>query len=137
MTSSGAYRLANGSPVTLESARAIWAAVAREVLEQVSGASSIAQSDLARQVQQRSGVYTRMPAGEWLPAVLTDLGDAELVARLRPDPVPGASRVKAPSSAPRRPRAEPAPRKRQEAPPAICPTCFMQLPASGRCDTCG
>ena len=129
-----AYRLGDGAPVTVDSARAIWTAVAREVLEAAPGTASVAQSEIARQVQQRSGVFTRMPASEWLPAVLADLGDADLAARIRPDPPPAASRAKTTSS--RRPRAEPATRKREEAPPAICPTCFMQLPASGRCDTC-
>lgn len=28
------------------------------------------------------------------------------------------------------------PVKREDAPPVICPTCFMQLPASGICDSC-
>lgn len=134
MSSEVAYRLGDGAPVTIESARAIWAAVAREVLEEASSTSPVVHSQLARQVQQRSGVYTRMPAAEWLPAVVADLGDAGLTARLRADPPPAAARAR--TAAPRRPRAEPAPPKRQEAPPAICPTCFMQLPASGRCDTC-
>lgn len=48
-------------------------------------------------------------------------------------------------STPRAPRAARAPRTtttprrsptREEAPPKICPTCFVQLPASGICDTC-
>lgn len=134
MSSQGAYRLGDGSPVTTESARAIWTAVAREVLEQVSGTASIAYTELARQIQQRSGVYTRMPASEWVPAVVADLSDPVLSARSRPDTSPSAARARTTTA--RRPRAEPAPRKRQEAPPAICPTCFMQLPASGRCDTC-
>ena len=133
MSSQVAYRLANGSPVTIESARAIWSAVAREVLE-ASSTSSVTHSELARQVQQRSGVYTKAPPAEWLPALVADLGDDELTARVRPDAPPGSARVR--TTTPRRPKAEPAPRKRQEAPPAICPTCFMQLPASGRCDTC-
>jgi len=134
MSSQGAYRLADGSPVTNESARAIWTAVAREVLEQLSGTASMPYSDLARQIQQRSGVYTRMPVSEWVPVVVADIGDAGLSARSRPDAVPTAARTRTTTA--RRPRAEPAPRKRQETPPAICPTCFMQLPASGRCDTC-
>lgn len=134
MSSQVAYRLGDGAPVTSESARAIWAAVAREVLEAASAAAPVVHSDLARQVQQRSGVYTRMPAAEWLPAVLADLGDAELVARSRADAPPSATRAK--RTSPRRPPAEPAARKRQEVPPAICPSCFMQLPANGRCDTC-
>ena len=133
MSSQAAYRLGDGAPVTLDAARAIWTAVAREVLEGASSTASVTHSELARQVQQRSGVYTRMPVSEWLPAIVADLGDAELTARIRADAPPSASRAK---STTRRPRAEPAPRKRQEAPPAICPSCFMQLPASGRCDTC-
>jgi hypothetical protein len=134
MSSQGAYRLGDGAPVTLDSARAIWTAVAREVLEAASSTASVAHSELARQVQQRSGVYTRTPAVEWLPAVLAGLGDAELISRVRADAPQTGTRAK--TTVPRRPRAEPATRKRQEAPPAICPTCFVQLPASGRCDTC-
>jgi|SRR5947209_1216885 len=134
MSSQIAYRLGDGAPVTMEAAHAIWTAVAREVLEEGSTSSSITHSELARQVQQRSGVYTRMPTSEWLSAVVADVGDAVLTARVRADAPPPTARVR--TAAPRRPRAEPATPKRQEAPPAICPTCFMQLPASGRCDTC-
>ena len=133
MSSLTAYRLGDGAPVTIDSARAIWAAFAREVLEE-SSTTAIAHSDLARQVQQRSGVFTRAPAAEWLPTVLADLGDADLTARVRADAPPTATRAR--TTSPRRPRAEPAARKRQEAPPSICPSCFMQLPASGRCDSC-
>jgi hypothetical protein len=134
MSSQVAYRLGDGAPVSMESAHAIWAAVAREVLESTPSTGSIAHSELARQVQQRSGVYTRMPPADWLPVVLAALADVELTARLRVDAAPTATRAK--SAAARRPRAAPATPKRVEAPPAICPTCFMQLPASGRCDTC-
>jgi len=134
MSSQVAYRLGDGAPVAFDSARAIWTAVAREVLEENPGTASIAHGELARQVQQRSGVYTRTPVSEWLPAVLADLGDAQLTARLRVDAPYPATRAK--RTAAQRPLAEPRPLKRQEAPPAICPTCFMQLPASGRCDTC-
>ena len=134
MSGEVAYRLGDGAPVTAESARAIWAAVAREVLEQTPSTAPIGHGELARQVQQRSGIYTRTPASEWLPAVLADLDDADLAARSRPD-VPRVA-VRARTSAPRRPRAEPATPKRQPKPPAICPSCYMQLPATGRCDTC-
>ena len=135
MSSQTAYRLGDGAPVTLTAARAIWAAVAREVLEEGPATASVTHSALAQQVQQRSGVYTRTPPAEWLPALLADLDDVELAARLRPDAMPTATRARTPAA--RRPRAEPATRpRRQETPPAICPTCFMQLPASGRCDTC-
>jgi hypothetical protein len=132
MSSPLAYRLGDGSPVTLDSARAIWAAVAREVLEASTG--PVSHSQLAREVQQRSGIYTRMGVSEWLPTVLADLGDSDLAARARADVVSAPTRARATTT--RRPRAEPAARKRQDDPPAICPTCFMQLPASGRCDTC-
>lgn len=135
MSSQTAYRLGDGAPVTIEAARAIWTAVAREVLEQAASTGSVAHSELARQVQQRSGVYTRTPATEWLPAVVAELGDDGLTARLRPDAPPPAVRPRTAASRPRRVTATQTP-KRQEAPPAICPTCFMQLPASGRCDTC-
>jgi hypothetical protein len=133
MSSQIAYRLGDGAPVTLESARAIWTAIAREVLEGATSTAPVAHGELARQVQQRSGVFTRMPATEWLPAVLADL-DAELTARIRADAPRTSARAKTASA--RRPRAEPATRKRQETPPAICPKCFTQLPATGRCDTC-
>jgi hypothetical protein len=134
MSSQGAYRLGDGAPVTMDAARAIWAAIAREVLEAASSIAPVTHSELARQVQQRSGVYTRMRAAEWLPAVVANLGDAELTTRLRADAPPTAARAKTTPSL--KPRAEPATRKRQEAPPKICPTCFTQLPASGRCDNC-
>src|SRR3954454_2186132 len=135
MSNQGAYRLGDGAPVGIDSARAIWTAVAREVLEENPRTASVARSELARQVQQRSGVYTRMPVAEWLPTVLADLGDADLSARLLPDAPAPATPAK--RTATRRAPAEPKPLKRQEAPPVICPSCFMQLPASGRCDTCG
>src|SRR4051794_41262868 len=114
MSSQVAYRLGDGAPVGLDSARAIWTAVAREVLDENPSTASVAHSELARQVQQRSGVYTRMPVSEWLPGVLADLGDAELTARVRadaPDPGTRAKRTVAP-----RPPAEPRPLKRQETP---------------------
>jgi hypothetical protein len=135
MSSQVAYRLGDGAPVTFDSARAIWTAVAREVLEETPSTRSLTHTELARQVQQRSGVYTRAPAAEWLPAILAGVGDPDLTGRVRADAPPPAA-ARATSTAPRRPRAEPAARKRTEAPPAICPTCFMQLPSSGRCDTC-
>src|SRR3954452_19764339 len=127
MSSQVAYRLGDGAPVGLDSARAIWTAVAREVLEENPSAASVAHSDLARQVQQRSGVYTRMPVSEWLPPVLANLGDDDLTARLRVDAPPPAAATRARRTAAPRPVAEPRPLRRQEAPPVICPTCFTQL----------
>jgi hypothetical protein len=42
-----------------------------------------------------------------------------------------ATRTKAPAAPRARKVSEP------EAPPALCPTCYMALPATGVCDTCG
>jgi hypothetical protein len=134
MSSQVAYRLGDGAPVPIDSARAIWAAMAREVLEEKPSTISVAHSELARQVQQRSGVYTRMPASEWLPAVVAEIGDTRLTAKVRADAPRTTARRN--TTGARRPRAEPATPKRHEAPLVICPTCFMQLPASGRCDNC-
>ena len=131
-----AFRLGDGAPVTAESARASWSVVAREVLEDASRrGATVTSSQLAKQVQERSGGHTRTPAAEWLMSVVADAtaDDTTLAGVCRPDPVRAAP-VRA-SRAPRA-RAEPVSKKR-EIPIAICPTCFMQLPASGRCDTCG
>src|SRR3954463_12687493 len=105
MSSPVAYRLGDGAPVAFDSARAIWTAVAREVLEENPSTASIAHGELARQVQQRSGVYTRTPVSEWLPAVVADIGDAQLTARLRVDAPHPATRTK--RAAAKRPLAEP------------------------------
>src|SRR3954469_18305109 len=113
MSNQVAYRLGDGAPVGFDYARAIWEVVAREVLEENPSTASVAHSELARQVQQRSGVYTRMPAAEWLPAVLAGLGDAELTSRVRADAPQTGTRAKTTVS--RRPRAEPATPKRQDA----------------------
>jgi len=137
MSGPAAYRLGDGAPVTMQAARAIWASVARELLEQSAHRTpaGVPRSELAKSVQQQSGVYTRMPVDDWLTGVVSDAaaGDLQLVSLCRPDPQP--VRRTAPTRSPRNP-AQPAARKR-EAPVTICPTCFMQLPASGRCDTCG
>src|SRR3954467_4081837 len=95
MSSPAAYRLGDGSPVTDDAAHAIWTAVAREVLEELSGTASITYGELARQVQQRSGVYTRTTAPQWLPTLLAGLGDDELAARARADAPPVTTRVRA------------------------------------------
>src|SRR3954471_9433477 len=117
MSSEVAYRLGDGAPVVFDSARAIWTAVARELLEETPSTASVAHSELARQVQQRSGVYTRMPVSEWLPAAGANRGAAQLPARLRDDAPQPAARARRTTA--KRAPAEPRPLKRQEAPPAI------------------
>lgn len=90
----------------------------------------------------------------------TDLDESTILARLAcyrrfADDVPldaityadAAAQAKAAAEAeatreraPKRPRATTASRERKpkpaDEPPKICPTCFMQLPASGICDNC-
>ena len=51
-------------------------------------------------------------------------------------PAARATKSSAPK-APRAPRATPQRKpKPEEAPQALCPTCFVALPATGRCDSC-
>ncbi len=63
------------------------------------------------------------------------------VAVAGPAPVPrrvAAGRTTTPrTTTPRPAAARPARRSTEERPPAICPTCFTVLPATGVCDTCG
>lgn len=58
----------------------------------------------------------------------------EPTAALRAMPRTTASRA---PRAPRAPRTSTSRVTRQEAPPSICPTCSMALPATGVCDDCG
>lgn len=66
------------------------------------------------------------------------VAEAEATAASERAAADEAARARAPK--PRRERASGtrAPRapKREEEPPKICPTCFVQLPASGVCDSC-
>ncbi len=64
------------------------------------------------------------PAGGWYARTSPASGRAAA-----PRPTPSGTRA-ASSAAPRRTLAP-------EAPPATCPRCFMQLPATGVCDDCG
>ncbi|EYR63572.1 hypothetical protein N866_19850 [Actinotalea ferrariae CF5-4] len=66
-------------------------------------------------------------------------GVTEPAAAVRTPTRSGTSRTPARSNAGStrpRPTATRA-RTREEVPPAICPTCSMALPATGRCDDCG
>lgn len=82
---------------------------------------------------------TRYAAGQ----ALADLGfDVALPPRpLEPEPAPRAVRTRAPraasTSTPRRRAAAPARAAKPEPRPvAVCPTCFLALPATGVCDEC-
>ncbi|MFC8921868.1 hypothetical protein [Cellulosimicrobium sp. NPDC057127] len=50
-----------------------------------------------------------------------------------PPPAPARRTSSAPRARTATPRRAPEPEK----PPAVCPTCFMTLPATGICDSCG
>ncbi|TDE99118.1 hypothetical protein EXU48_02775 [Occultella glacieicola] len=72
-----------------------------------------------------------------IPAEVIAAADAEARAK----EVQAQEAARARSVRPSRPRTPRAPRERAqptpEAAPKICPTCFVQLPASGICDECG
>jgi hypothetical protein len=181
--------------VGVNEARGQWATAAGEVLAEVAGhyLAVVTYTELAEQVQQRTGLRTRTHSRNWIGSVIaqvvartraaglppltslishradggTDLDETTVRSRLAcyrhfaddvPDDVIVAAdeaeaaeralaeeEARAKAAAPRR-RASAArasstaparkPVKREEEPPAICPTCFMQLPASGICDNC-
>jgi hypothetical protein len=202
MTSSpGTYRIGDGAPVSVESAQALWASMARDALVDVARRYNavITVTALAEDVQKRSGVRTKLGMSHWIDAVLAGVADecarrdepllsalcvgddgsvgdgygaaverargtvpldADLQAaderlscyrhfgaELPPDggrpqitrrvaqPAP-ARAPRAAASGTRRASTTPRAPRRVERPVAICPTCFTQLPASGRCDTC-
>lgn len=201
LASAGTYRIGDGAPVSFESAQALWASMAEEVLAQTARRYNavFSETQLAAEVQNRSGIRTRLPTAEWIAGVLGriaddcakrgepllsalcvrddgSVGDAygdavERTGATRPldldlhaaeerlrcyrhfgaelPPDGGrpqlTRRIAPPPAAPRAPRkrAAAAPRttatrrSAPERPVAICPTCFTQLPVSGRCDTCG
>lgn len=84
----------------------------------VSGAPMGAADDVERRAAEDRLECYRRYAGD-LPE---DGGSPRLLARA---PRPGSTRSTAVKRAPERPA------------PAVCPTCFMQMPATGICDTCG
>ena len=71
------------------------------------------------------------PADGGLPAPLTPTRPTRTRASSRPSRVPGAPRTERATPPPRSPRVAASDR-----PVAICPTCFMAIPATGRCDNC-
>lgn len=64
------------------------------------------------------------------------IAEADALARAKAET---AQETAKPAARPRRAAAAPRerkPKKPEEPQPQICPTCFMQLPASGICDNC-
>jgi hypothetical protein len=68
----GTYREVDASPVAMLDAKVAWAAVAREVLERVAREYQglINYGDLAEEIQDRSGIRTRMLMHYWIGDVL-------------------------------------------------------------------
>jgi len=83
-------------------------------------------TDAAREVLGRFGI-TDPPPPDWVPPVVVAPVVRESVV-----PAPAPRRA----SPPRAPKA-PAKPVRPEPAVAVCPTCFMALPATGVCDNCG
>ncbi|MDQ6523619.1 hypothetical protein RB608_08420 [Nocardioides sp. LHD-245] len=88
-------------------------------------------TDAAREILARFGITDPPPPG-WVPPVV----EAPTVPDVRETKVPAAGAK--PARAPRATKPKP-PAKPVAAEPviAICPTCFMALPATGICDNCG
>lgn len=173
-------------PVAMKHAKEAWAGVARHVLERVASSynSTITYQELAQQVQDETGIRTRMLVHYWIGDVLGrvarechgeglpllsalcvnaegSVGDGygialaethggelpddldvqaaaerlECYRRFASDlPADGGRPALTPKLAASRAY------KRQLAarsvPPVVCPTCHLQLPLTGICDTC-
>jgi hypothetical protein len=68
----GPYRESDGSPVTVDDAKAAWTALARQALENVAHVyrGIINYGALAEEVQSSSGIRTRQVAHHWIGDVL-------------------------------------------------------------------
>ncbi len=201
----GYWRETDGSAVAAHEAEAVWADHALDVLRDVASrfGDQIDYAELSQQVQERSGVHTRVQVLTWIGGVLRRVmqatrasgepslsvlvipkrGDASAeaawtTARMQcyrrycadlpqDSPVLGVERSSAgtgvtgaagtraaggaggtrrPAPSTRRAgsrsgasttRKSPTrPAARQDAPPALCPRCFLALPATGVCDNC-
>ena len=88
-------------------------------------------TDAAREVMARFGITDPPPPG-WVPPVV----EAPVVPTVRESRVPTG---KAPrTTTPRAPRAKAPTRPTKPEPvAAVCPHCFMAIPATGICDNCG
>ncbi|WP_179251273.1 hypothetical protein [Enemella evansiae] len=175
----GIWRELDRTPVTAGEATREWALNAHDILEEIAPryGRSIAFTDVAHEVQRRSGIRTDLPPASWLPDVLSEVatrcqesGEPRLTefvdppgqtpssvvsaARLEahkaygaklPNPDAPARRrttrakattgTRASSGTPRPAKAaRPTPIEERRRP--VCPTCFVELPATGICDDC-
>ena len=153
---SGIFRSSNQSPVSAAEANDAWARAARVVLEDVAGevGATITDRDLAQAVQDATGIETTQPIKTWIGKVLERVerasgpSDPAALTALVVQAAPPRPRSAAAASVPRPARAAPSGRSVPRAPaarptktltpgPQPCPTCFVQLPASGVCPNCG
>ncbi|WP_094362528.1 hypothetical protein [Enemella dayhoffiae] len=162
------WRDLDQTPITAREATREWALMAHDILEEIAPryGRSIAFDDLAHEVQRRSGIMTDLPTLQWVPDVLTEVGDrcqesgeprlTELVdapgnrstdavtpARLECHQAYGA---KIPDfDAPNRRSSRgarsattrtPRPKAAEPRRRPVCPSCFLEVPESGICDNC-
>jgi hypothetical protein len=68
----GAFREASGEPVEIQDARLAWVPIARESLVRTAGEYNayITYSDLAEEVQRKSGIRTKQLTHHWIGKVL-------------------------------------------------------------------
>lgn len=86
-------------------------------------------TDAAKEILDRFGITDAPPPG-WVPPVV----EAPVVQETTVRPV--AAKAVRKAAAPRAPRA-PAKPVKPEPVVAVCPQCFMAIPATGVCDNCG
>jgi hypothetical protein len=139
----GFWHEPDATPTSKAIALQSWAPVAVDVLVARDG-HRITATDLAAEVQERSGLSTSHPATTWIPDLLLLVdhlrareGASSLSGLVGAPPPPrrasrpsGGGRAATPRvSTPRQPA-------KSDRPVATCPRCFMALPATGVCDNC-
>jgi hypothetical protein len=120
-----------------------WAPVAVELLLAQDG-RRITASDLAAEVQSRSGISTSHPAATWVADLMVVVdhlreldGEPSLSGLVgAPPPPPRASRASGGGRAASPRVSTPRAPAKSDRPVATCPRCFMALPATGLCDNC-
>lgn len=150
----GFWHEPDATPTSKAIAMQSWVGAAYELLTERAG-QPVTQTELAESVQARTLIHTSHPVANWLPDAL-GLVD-KICERNQERPLSrlvslrastrataratsgssgpaGASR-RTPASA--RPAAAPRKVAKSDRPVTLCPTCFMALPATGVCDTCG
>ena len=89
-------------------------------------------TDAARAILDRFAITEPTPPG-WVPPVTATPAEVPTVKKTTV-PAGGTRRT----TATRTPKPKPAPKPAKPQPTvAVCPTCFMALPATGVCDSCG